>query len=73
MGDKYAHVANQLDESRDIYKNKEDLYNALEKKHKEIEKLFLEGTRKSQLDEEQIRAINGEIERERRKTTAYEQ
>ena len=50
LGDKYAHVANQLDESRDIYKNKEDLYNALEKKHKEIEKLFLEGTRKSQLD-----------------------
>ncbi len=29
LGDKYGVVAQQLAESRDIYKNKQDLYNAL--------------------------------------------
>lgn len=34
LGEKYAHVSQQLSESKDIYKNKDDLHRALAEKHK---------------------------------------
>ena len=73
LGDKYAFVASKLEESQGIFKNKEALFVALDKKHREIEKVLLDQTRKSQLDEDQIKAFHDELERERRKSSSLEQ
>lgn len=52
LGEKFANVAARLEENKDKYIKKEQLYNVLEGKYKEIERTFLEQTRKSQLNEE---------------------
>jgi len=72
LGEKYATVAARLLENMDKYVKKDQLYNALEAKYKEIERTFLEQTRKSQLNEEEIRMLHAEIEGERRKSLALE-
>lgn len=73
LGDKYGKVAHELEQAKDKYKDKETVYNALEKKHKDIERIFVEHTRKSQLDAEQLKMLEEDMERERRKSLAMEQ
>lgn len=59
LSDKYAGVAAKLEENKDKYYKKEALCKALEDKYGEIERLFLEQTRKSQLNEEEIKKLYG--------------
>lgn len=51
LSEKYSNVAARLEENKDKYIKKEQLCNILEGKYKEIERAFLEQTRKSQLNE----------------------
>lgn len=73
LGEKFGKVSHELHLAKDKYKDKEGIYNALEKKHKDIERIFLEQTRKSQLDENQMKMLQEEMDRERRRSTALEQ
>jgi uncharacterized protein YukE len=41
LGEKYGKVALELEQAKDKYKDKEALCNILEKKHKDIERIFL--------------------------------
>jgi hypothetical protein len=41
LGQKYGKVASELEQAKDKYKDKEALCNSLEKKHKDIERIFL--------------------------------
>lgn len=66
-------MAHELHLAKDKYKDKDGIYNALEKKHKDIERIFLEQTRKSQLDAEQMKMLQEDMDRERRRSTTLEQ